>query len=205
MAFILATDFDFIAYMSTMAFFWKLFSRQWRFWNMIPYAALHLPVGGRTESSRSAQRVKDPGPRSVGNNDGDCPARLATTTTVRAFPRWPATSMTTRRGAQLINAVSKLGEHTWPTRFVGRGPSKIAKQEQSLSAYLDLVKLSGCFCLMVSTVLPRCLHPALYGLFFLFHNGQAWLRCPASKVFCRHLGQGQFWGHLMTAVGHDCI
>ena len=35
MAFILATDFDFIAYMSKMAFFWKLFSRQWRFWNMI--------------------------------------------------------------------------------------------------------------------------------------------------------------------------
>ena len=35
MAFILATDFDFIAYMSKMAFFWKRFSRQWRFWNMI--------------------------------------------------------------------------------------------------------------------------------------------------------------------------
>ena len=35
MAFILATDFDFIAHMSKMAFFWKLFSRQWRFWNMI--------------------------------------------------------------------------------------------------------------------------------------------------------------------------
>ena len=36
MAFILATDFDFIAYMSKMAFFfWKLFSRQWHFWNMI--------------------------------------------------------------------------------------------------------------------------------------------------------------------------
>ena len=41
MAFILATDFDFIAYMSKMAFFLggggggKLFSRQWRFWNMI--------------------------------------------------------------------------------------------------------------------------------------------------------------------------
>ena len=35
MAFILATDFHFIAYMSKMAFFWKLFSRQWRFWNMI--------------------------------------------------------------------------------------------------------------------------------------------------------------------------
>ena len=39
MTFILATDFDFIAYMSKMDFFffffWKLFSRQWRFWNMI--------------------------------------------------------------------------------------------------------------------------------------------------------------------------
>ena len=35
MAFILATDFDFIAYMSKMAFFKKFFSRQWRFWNMI--------------------------------------------------------------------------------------------------------------------------------------------------------------------------
>ena len=41
MAFILATDFDFIAYMSKMAFFFfflfllKLFSRQWCFWNMI--------------------------------------------------------------------------------------------------------------------------------------------------------------------------
>ena len=40
MAFILATDFDFIAYMSKMAFFFlcfflKLFSRQLRFWNMI--------------------------------------------------------------------------------------------------------------------------------------------------------------------------
>ena len=35
MAFILATDFDFIAYMSKMAFFGKLFSRQWRFWNMM--------------------------------------------------------------------------------------------------------------------------------------------------------------------------
>ena len=39
MAFILATDFDFIANMSKMALFFfvflKLFSRQWRFWNMI--------------------------------------------------------------------------------------------------------------------------------------------------------------------------
>ena len=42
MAFILDTDFDFIAYMSKMAFLgvggWgggELFSRQWRFWNMI--------------------------------------------------------------------------------------------------------------------------------------------------------------------------
>ena len=35
MAFILATDFDFIAYMSKMAFFGSFFSRQWRFWNMM--------------------------------------------------------------------------------------------------------------------------------------------------------------------------
>ena len=36
MAFILATDFDFIAYMSKMAFlFGSFFSRQWCFWNMI--------------------------------------------------------------------------------------------------------------------------------------------------------------------------
>ena len=49
--------------------------------------------------SRSAKRVKGPGPRSVGDNDGDSPALLATTTTVRAFPPWPATSITTRRDA----------------------------------------------------------------------------------------------------------
>ena len=36
-AFILATDFDFIAYMSKMAFFGKLFPHQWRFWNMFKY------------------------------------------------------------------------------------------------------------------------------------------------------------------------
>ena len=41
--------------------------------------------------SRSAERVKGPGPRSVGDNDGDSPALLATTATVRAFPPWPAT------------------------------------------------------------------------------------------------------------------
>ena len=35
MEFILATDFDFIAYMSKMTVFLKTFSRQWRFWNMI--------------------------------------------------------------------------------------------------------------------------------------------------------------------------
>ena len=62
MAFILATDFYFIAYMSKMAFFWKLFSRQWRFWNMISmifvvlYDILHycnLPYErSKTESSR---------------------------------------------------------------------------------------------------------------------------------------------------------
>ena len=59
--------------------------------------------------SRSAERVKDPGTRSVGDNDGDSPALLTTTVTVRAFPRWPATSVTTRRDAQLINAARKLG------------------------------------------------------------------------------------------------
>ena len=59
--------------------------------------------------SRSAERVKGPGPPSVGDNDGDSPALLATTATVRAFPPWPATSMTTRRDAQLINVVRKLG------------------------------------------------------------------------------------------------
>ena len=58
--------------------------------------------------SRSAERVKGPGSRSVCDNDGDSPALLATTATVRAFPRWPAKSMTTRRDAQLINAVKKL-------------------------------------------------------------------------------------------------
>ena len=41
--------------------------------------------------SRSAKRVNGPGPRSVGDNDGESPALLATTTvTVRAFPPWPA-------------------------------------------------------------------------------------------------------------------
>ena len=46
MAFILATDFDFIVYTSKMAFFffffWKLFSRQWRFWNMISMVVVVL-------------------------------------------------------------------------------------------------------------------------------------------------------------------
>ena len=57
--------------------------------------------------SRSAERVKDPGPRSVGDNNGDSPALLAMAATI-GFPRWPATSMMTRRDAQLINAVRKL-------------------------------------------------------------------------------------------------
>ena len=35
MAFILATDFDFIAYMSKMAFFLEAFFMPGRFWNMI--------------------------------------------------------------------------------------------------------------------------------------------------------------------------
>ena len=52
--------------------------------------------------SRSAVRVKDQGLRYV--SDGDSPALLATT-----FPRWPVATMATRRDAQLINALSKLG------------------------------------------------------------------------------------------------
>ena len=64
--------------------------------------------------SRSAERAKDPGPRSVGGNAGDSPARLATTAMVGAFPRWSVTTMATRKDAQLINAVSKLG----PTHMV---------------------------------------------------------------------------------------
>ena len=59
--------------------------------------------------SRSAERVKGPGPRSVSDNDGDSPALLAMNATVRACPPWPATSMTTRRDAQVINTVRKLG------------------------------------------------------------------------------------------------
>ena len=59
--------------------------------------------------SRSAERVKDPGPRSVGHYDGDSPALLAMTATVGAFPHWPATTTATRRDVQLINAVRKLG------------------------------------------------------------------------------------------------
>ena len=62
--------------------------------------------------SRSAERVKDPGPQSVGDNDGDSSALLAMTATVRAFPRWPATSMTTRRDAQLINFGQQAGPNT---------------------------------------------------------------------------------------------
>ena len=67
MAFILATDFDFVAYMSKMTFFWKLFSRQWCFWNMISmifvvlYDKLHycnLPYEhSETESSRFENNV----------------------------------------------------------------------------------------------------------------------------------------------------
>ena len=67
MAFILATDFDFIAYMSKMAFFESFFSRQWSFWNMISmifvvlYDILHycnLPYErSETESSRFENNV----------------------------------------------------------------------------------------------------------------------------------------------------
>ena len=37
------------------------------------------------------------------------PALLATTTTVGAFPRWPAAMMTTWGKAELMNTLSKLG------------------------------------------------------------------------------------------------
>ena len=67
MPFILATDFDFIAYMSKVAIFWKLFSHQWRFWNMISiifvvlYDILHycnLPYErSEAESSRFENNV----------------------------------------------------------------------------------------------------------------------------------------------------
>ena len=60
--------------------------------------------------SRSAERVKDLGPRCVGDNDGNSPTLLATTATVGAFPRRPVATMATRRNAQLINTVRKLGQ-----------------------------------------------------------------------------------------------
>ena len=43
--------------------------------------------------SRSAEKVKDLGPWSVTDNDWDSPAFPATTSTVGAFPLWPATTM----------------------------------------------------------------------------------------------------------------
>ena len=70
MAFILATDFYFIAYMSKMVFFFwggggggKLFSRQWRFWNMIEDAdqTFHLTQSQYTDTgptSLSADPVR---------------------------------------------------------------------------------------------------------------------------------------------------
>ena len=59
MAFILATDFDFIAYMSTMAFLWKLFSRQWRFWNMIilHFTGLKKDDDNNSEGGESCPQV----------------------------------------------------------------------------------------------------------------------------------------------------
>ena len=62
--------------------------------------------------SRSAERVKGPGPRSVGDNDGDSPALLATTAMIRAFPPCPATSMTTRRDASADQRGQKAGPNT---------------------------------------------------------------------------------------------
>ena len=55
------------------------------------------------------ERVKDPGLRSVADNNGDSPALLATTATVKAFPRWPAATMAARRDVQLMKAISKVG------------------------------------------------------------------------------------------------
>ena len=54
MAFILATDFDFIAYMRKIAFFWKLFSRQWRFWNII-YIYIYTEAWCRADDSIEQQ------------------------------------------------------------------------------------------------------------------------------------------------------
>ena len=63
--------------------------------------------------SRRAERVKDPGLRSIADNDGDSLALLATTAKVGTFPRWPAATLATRKDTQLINVVSKLGRaHT---------------------------------------------------------------------------------------------
>ena len=120
--------------------------------------------------NRSAERVTDPGMRFVDDNDGDSPALLATTATVGAFPRWPATTMATRRDAQLIKAVRKLGWTHMGYRICREGAIRDRGTGASLSVYL----VSGCFCRMVYTVLPRCLHPALCDHLFLFQNGQAW-------------------------------
>ena len=80
MAFILATDFDFIAYMSKMALFGSFFfSRQWRFWNMISmifvvlYDILHycnLPYErSETESSRFENNVTSSHTSSLAQRD----------------------------------------------------------------------------------------------------------------------------------------
>ena len=61
MAFILATDFDFIAYMSKMAFFGgKLFSRQWRFCNMISmiFVVLYDIKANKTVAAFHIHRVR---------------------------------------------------------------------------------------------------------------------------------------------------
>ena len=86
-------------------------------------------------------------------------------------------------------------KHTWPTKFVGKRPSETAKQEQSLSAYLN--KRSACFCLMVFIVLSRCMKPALYG-FFLSRPQRAGLvpiiNAQRAKSFADVWGKNSVWG-----------
>ena len=58
-------------------------------WGRICYIAL-ICERSDNDMSRRAQTVKDPGLRSVADNDGDRPALLATTVAHgRAFSRWP--------------------------------------------------------------------------------------------------------------------
>ena len=60
---------------------------------------------------RCSERAEGPGLGCwpVADDDGDSPALLATTTTVGAFPCWPAATMTTWGKAELMNTLRKLG------------------------------------------------------------------------------------------------